>query len=215
MRTPALVMLWGGWLLIALAGCSRAGVETPVLPQGPTPLAVATHPRTTPSPAPTEMIPPTTPAQQQGPAPATPMAQPSPTPEAVSPTLAPSPTMTPSLQEGPMDGQEVILTPQQADAEGLSPNPTKFYLRGVELSDLTLRVEGDKPTPCHRLVAEVQLTGEQVSVHLYTRAALGLCMQVLQPTVGTLDLTPFLDRAPAGTYTVVVNGQTAGQITVP
>ncbi len=188
---------------LALVGCSRSVAETPAPPPGLTPLAAAS-PQAVASPTPK----PTRPAA----------AEPSPEPTATPAPAEPSPT-PPSVvvtpQEGMVSETEVVLSPEQADAEGLNPNPAAFYLRDARLEGTTLVVEGDKPTPCHRVVAAVQVAAEQVRVKLYTRAAFGLCIEVLAPVTATLDLTPYLDAAGAGTYTVLVNGQKAGQVTVP
>ena len=200
MRVRAFFVLLALAFALGLVACSPAAAESPAPPPGPTPLAA-------------------TPAQAVArPAAATPApasAEPSPAPptEAAGPPVQRGPVGTPV--EAFMPETEAILSPEQADAEGLSPNPSAFYLRQARLDGTTLVVEGDKPTPCHRVVADVQVRDDQVRVKLYTRAAAEECIAVLKPVTATLDLTPYLDAAGAGTYTVMVNGQTVGQVTVP
>jgi hypothetical protein len=77
---------------------------------------------------------------------------------------------------------------------------------------LTLR--GNLPTPCHQLRVEVgQPDAEnQIRVEVYSVVdPNAICIQVLEPFEENIPL----GSLPAGTYTVSVNGELAGQIEAP
>ncbi len=190
-------IVWLGTLGLALvlAACGaetglRAATATPPAPPpGPTPLAAAS-PEATPGVAPQASA--TAPAATRPPRPAL-----------TGPTAeAPMPTPTPAL-----------LTPAEADRQGLEPEPQPFYLQDARLDGPVLHVEGAAPTPCHRPVVEVAVHGGRVQVRLYTRRMPGVCIEVLQPVTADLDLRPYVTAA--GEYEVVLNGQVVGRVTRP
>ena len=202
MRVRVFFVLLALAFALGLVACGPAAAESPAPPPGPTPLAAKS-----PRPSPTALK-------------TTPSAPPSATPTAKAesspiPTIAPLDTPTPALQEGPMFKVETVYTPKQADAEGLLPDPGAFYMQSVALEGLEVRATGTKPTPCHHTVAEVTVRNGRVEVRLYTRRASGVCIEVLEGVTAVLDLTPYLRDAAPGSYVVIVNGQKAGQVTVP
>jgi hypothetical protein len=78
----------------------------------------------------------------------------------------------------------------------------------------SLIIEGNLPTPCHRLRASVEEPDAQnrINVELFTLVDPNhICIQVLSPFSETIPL----GSLPDGTYTIIVNGQEIGQITSP
>ena len=79
-----------------------------------------------------------------------------------------------------------------------------------------LSVEGSLPTPCNQPRVEVNPPNAQnvIEVEAYSVVDSGMiCTQVIQPFTGTVAT---IAGFPAGTYTVVVNGEIeAGEVTLP
>jgi hypothetical protein len=77
-----------------------------------------------------------------------------------------------------------------------------------------LEVVGNLPTPCHQLRYLVNEPDAQNNIVVEVFSTVNpetMCIQVLQPFSETISLGSF----PNGTYTILVNGQLAGQITTP
>lgn len=159
-----------------------------------------------PAAAPTERPPTAT-----APAPATPIAA-DPDQAVTSPpdlgTAEPDPYAT--------DVPAAPWAPQPGDADLDRGN---VYLDVTELAILesypiqvVLRLEGNRPTPCHQLRVAVAPPDKhnQIAVEVYTVTDPGqACTQVLAPFNANIPLGSF----PTGDYTVVVNGTPAGQFT--
>jgi len=77
---------------------------------------------------------------------------------------------------------------------------------------IALDIQGELPSPCHHLRAEVSEPDDQgrIQVALYSLSDPGeICIQVLEPFEAKLSLGSF----PAGSYTVWVNGELVGEFT--
>jgi hypothetical protein len=77
-----------------------------------------------------------------------------------------------------------------------------------------LHVTGDLPTPCHELRAVVNEPDAQsrIEVDLYTVVDPDMiCIQVLEPFDANIDIGDFTE----GEYTVWVNGEQAGEFSLP
>lgn len=77
-----------------------------------------------------------------------------------------------------------------------------------------LNLTGSLPTPCHKLQADVSAPDDQkhVNVSVYTLVNPNvICTQVIKP----FETTVPLGTLATGNYTVFVNGQPAGNVTVP
>ena len=77
-----------------------------------------------------------------------------------------------------------------------------------------LNLEGSLPTPCHQLRVAVSPADRQnqIQVAAYSLAdPRGVCTQMLKPFAASVPLGSFS----AGTYTVLVNGKKAGDISAP
>ena len=78
----------------------------------------------------------------------------------------------------------------------------------------TLNLEGTLPTPCHQLRVEVAAPDSQDRIQVSVYSVVdpsAICTQVLEPFEAAISL----EGQPAGSYTVVVNGEEAGSIDVP
>ncbi len=197
---------WSAWLILILGAallnaCSSASPPTTERPPGPTPLAPATpdhglalEPSATPSVGP--------------------QISPSPSPQGAPRTWHPVGTPVRVTEEPglmtAMPTTEAILTAAQADAEGLEPQEYALYHWRAELNGTILYVWGTKPTPCHRVVADIQTHGQQLQVRLYTRRAPGMCIEGLQDVAAQVDLRPYLPAQADTPYQVIVNGQPVG-----
>ncbi len=90
-----------------------------------------------------------------------------------------------------------------------------FYLNRVWLEHREDRwwlwVEGSLPTPCHQARVQVQPDPEKLQVEVFTvRDPNAICIQVLKPFTGYVDLTPWATKHPG--RPVVVNGQEVGRL---
>ena len=141
------------------------------------------------------------------------------TPSPVQPT-EPSDLSTPVSNETPGSGGEGTPSP-------LDPIPgEENMVRGNVFVDnseilllesfpvqINLTVQGNLPTPCHFLRAEVSEPDEngRIDITLYSLTEPGTaCILVLQPFETTIPLGPY----PSGTYTVYINGEEAGEFEV-
>lgn len=79
---------------------------------------------------------------------------------------------------------------------------------------LALVLQGNLPTPCHELRAEVAEPDEQgrIVVDVYSLFdPEEVCIQVLQPFKETVELGSYTQ----GTFTVWVNGEQVGEVRLP
>ncbi len=94
------------------------------------------------------------------------------------------------------------------DSASLKPNSTH-----PDWTDLM--VEGSLPTPCNlpRVVVSPPDSQNKIVVNAYSVIPKDqICNQMIQPFNGRIAI---LGGYPSGTYTVVVNDKTAGELTVP
>ena len=145
-------------------------------------------------------------------------------PPAASPT--PRPTDDPDLPVTAEPGGTGTPAPQPWE-----PQPgDKLFERGAVFLDVAeiivlesfplqvrLHLEGSRPTPCHALRVAVAPpdASNTIAVEVYTVVDPGqACTQVLAPFDETIPLGSFpTAEHPSGTYTVVVNGEKAGEFT--
>ena len=109
--------------------------------------------------------------------------------------------------------------PQPGDA---ALNRGEVFLDGAEVILLEsfpmqarLRLVGSRPTPCHalRVVVSPPDADNAIAVEVYTVVDPSqICTQVLEPFEETIPLGSFpTAEHPSGTYTVLVNGELAGE----
>lgn len=147
---------------------------------------------------------------------------------ACRPTLEPAPTETPALPAEPPVAAETSIPPSNPPAsvppafEWL-PRPgddqltrdtvtlTTAEITSPENSpyQFVLHLAGDKPTPCHQLrVSRGQPVNNELQVEVFSLVKPGeACTSVIQ----FFDVNVPLE-APAGQYSVVVNGEKIGEI---
>ena len=140
--------------------------------------------------------------------PATPAASPQPTLENTLPHNIPTLQLMPAY---PAVGQSPTADPNlEPFFEGSSLSMSKTD-SGVAL----LIVAGDLPTPCNRLTYKVAPPDDQnqvkVSLAIVPPQPGENCIQVTQAVKQEIPL----GKLPAGTYSVLLNGQLVGKITVP
>ncbi|NPA06176.1 MAG: hypothetical protein GXO54_02095 [Chloroflexi bacterium] len=99
------------------------------------------------------------------------------------------------------------------------PERAAAYVEAVELVQLThdkprwvLAVTGTLPTPCHQPRATAKVSDGRLLVTLYSvrEPAHAVCVEVLQPFQGYIDLSPWIDEGWSGE--VWLNGQLVGRI---
>lgn len=149
---------------------------------------------------------------------------------AALPTTPTHPPTTPTATPAAPD-QPVAATPGGPQAPALpppyQPQPGDAALtRGQAFIDeqtllvlesfppqIRLALTGTLPTPCHQLRVAVAAPDAQnrIQVDVYSVVDPGeICTQVLEPFQVSLPL----EQYPAGTYSVWVNGQAAGEFTL-
>jgi hypothetical protein len=147
--------------------------------------------------------------QQQPPTVAQP-ANPQPPVQTVTPTeLAKSPASTAELQPWeprPSDNalQRGNVYIDTDNIVTLESSPAQFHIK----------LEGSLPTPCHQLRVQVNppAGSQQINIEAYSVVNPDrICAQVLAPFNATVPLKDL----PAGAYTVLVNGEKAGEIVLP
>ena len=158
-----------------------------------------------------------------------PQATPSPAPEA--PTTEPA--VTPGAYPGPAVPQPAYPGPDEPVSSEAYPSPLEplpdeeSMSRGEVFIDemliltmesfppqFLLQIRGSLPTPCHYLRADVSDPDaqNQILVEVYSLADPDVsCIQVLEPIQQGINLGSY----PQGSYTVVVNGEQAGEIEAP
>ena len=142
-----------------------------------------------------------------------------------------SPAMEPTSEPGAGPPDSAVTSPAQDDmstneplTNPLAPQPDDSKLtRGnvfIEESGVVIResyppqislmINGNLPTPCHQLRAEVHEpdTDNKISVDVYTVVDPDMiCTQVLKPFSEGIDLGTF----PTGHYSVWINGESVGE----
>ncbi|MFM8320346.1 MAG: hypothetical protein ACKOC5_05450 [Chloroflexota bacterium] len=199
--------------VLLLAACSPAGAPTaapsqpaqPTLESYPAPGAYPAAPGAYPA---GQAYPPAEPAAQPYPASPYPSAGPD------SPVSAPA---SPDPQNQPAPAPEPWL-PRPEDAalergEAFTDEAQVLTLESMP-PQFVLQLAGNVPTPCHQLRAQVDPPDarRQINVSVYTVVNPNMiCTQVLAPFSARVPLTGLQ----TGAYSVLVNGQPAGQVMVP
>lgn len=139
-----------------------------------------------------------------------------PTDSPVPPQATPTPT-TP--QSGEQEGETPVSPLEPLPGEDKMIRGSVF----VESSEIlllesfpvqaVLQISGALPTPCHKLRANVSEPNEknEIQVELFSLTDPGaICIQVLQPFETSIPLGSY----ESGEYTVFVNGEEVGKITL-
>ncbi len=220
------ILIFGLILMLCITGCapqsqataptsdtssnSQSAVVTPAEVAAETEAPAETEAAAYPAPATKEVVQETSyPAPQTGSSPTG--AYPAPTTDttgATGNTAYPAPGQTTgnnlTSPLDPVPGEESMTKGQvfidSSKVEALNSNPNQAGLL----------LTGTLPTPCHYL--RVNMTPpdaeNKIVVEVYSLAdPTAVCVQVLQPFETTVNLGSF----PAGTYTIWVNGQQAGE----
>ena len=116
-----------------------------------------------------------------------------------------------------MSTNEPVLNPFAPKPEDQNLNRGKVYLNDASLviresfpPQVSLTVQGDLPTPCNQLRADIGAPDAEnkIAVDLYSVSNPNkACVQVLKPFEESIDLGTF----PTGHYTVWVNGEMVGE----
>lgn len=127
---------------------------------------------------------------------------------------------TPDTSEEPAPG-EPYPAPFLPRAGDLTMNRGNVFIDSSEILTLEsfppqfrLFIEGNLPTPCHELRADVSepTADNQIDVDVYSVVDPDvMCIQVLEPFSESIPL----EDLPGGTYNVALNGERVGEITVP
>jgi len=194
-------------LLLALAGCASAG--SPVMPE-----ATSTLVNTLAVPAAAENQTPT--AYEAGPIDTGGYIPPE--------TLPTEPAVIESGYPAPGTGENAqnelsLFPPTEADTALTQGN---FFIDSVLITQnpadpakFDVMVEGSLPTPCNEPRAAVSApdTDNKIVVNIYTVVDPNMiCTQVIKPFAGSVAT---LGGYPSGTYTVIVNDVSAGEIAIP
>jgi hypothetical protein len=140
----------------------------------------------------------------------------------------PAPTSPPPSDGYPQPGMDFDAYPPPVDGAVYPPiagdedmEPSKFFLDEVELISrpenpnyIDVFVTGSLPTPCNQLRAKVTPpdNNNRIVIQLYSLVETGkMCTQQIQPFEGPVA---HLGGYPAGTYSIVVNDQPAGEFTI-
>ncbi len=87
---------------------------------------------------------------------------------------------------------------------------TELLIRESYPLQVALLVRGNKPTPCHELIWEVEGPDEEgrIEIALYTLIDPDVvCIQILEPFEEVIELGDYAD----GHFVVVLNGQVVGE----
>jgi len=196
-------------LLVLVSGCSSAGEATSI-PGNEPPFAVTApvndpgaypEPQAQPGQAATAY--PNPPMQTDEPQPDTPVdSQPSPYPQASEPAPAVNQSWAPQPGDAAYQRGEAFI--EKKDVLVMESMPPQFRLG----------LAGTLPTPCHELRVAVQPPDEenQINIEVYSVADPSrMCTQVLEPFLAEVPL----ENLEGGQYTVMVNGEQAGEGDVP
>ncbi len=139
--------------------------------------------------------------------------QQAPVQEGLAPPITP-PT-TPPSDTSPSSGGHAMTTIPTPDPKETAWQVGPFHLESARLeyreAAWVLVVSGTLPTPCHQVRHRVALEGTRLQVDIFTVRDPGvMCVQVLQPFSGEVDLTPWARQHPG--VEVWVNGQRVGKL---
>ena len=131
-------------------------------------------------------------------------------------TLPPDAPVTSPPQNGstPMGTPDMPFAPKPDDKNlsrgNVFINESELLIRESFPPQITLRISGDLPTPCHELRVNVLAPDSEniINVEVYSVVDPDLaCIQVLEPFQANIDLGTF----PGGHYVVRVNGGILGE----
>jgi hypothetical protein len=142
------------------------------------------------------------------------------------PTEPPTPTGDPDepVTGVPGEGGTPAAQPWEPHPDDAALNRGEVFLDGAEVLimesfplQIRLHLAGSRPTPCHQLRVAVAPpdANNVIAVEVYTVVDPEMvCAQVLAEFDETIPLGRFpTDEHPSGAYTVIVNGETAGEFT--
>ncbi|NPA27110.1 MAG: hypothetical protein GXO36_05895 [Chloroflexi bacterium] len=117
-----------------------------------------------------------------------------------------------------MAGNHWNFIPQATVEEAKSKARSVAYVESVELVLLTndkprwvLAITGTLPTPCNQPRFTARQEDHRLLVELFSvRDPNTICIEVIQPFQGYIDLSPWIDQGWAGE--VWLNGQLVGRI---
>lgn len=130
-------------------------------------------------------------------------------------TLPPDTAVTNPPQDGtPVEPETNPYAPQPGDSNLIRANvfvqQMDLLIRESYPPQISLVLNGELPTPCHQLRAQVNTpdTDNRINVDVYSVVNPDLvCIQVVEPFEAGIDLGTF----PSGHYSVWVNGELAGE----
>ncbi len=195
---------WIGWgVLVAMAalwgGCSGVPLQKAPRHEGEAPAS--------PSALPSTVIVATPVRQGETTQPATAVPRVTPVPSGTPVREMPAPGILPKVRNTPLP------FPQPGDAQlGVAPvDLTAFTAAGVSGGKVKLTLQGNLPTPCHRLRVSVERVEGTLQVKVYSVVnPQQTCAQVLQPFSVVVKAGPF----PDGDYRVLVNGRLVGKVVI-
>ena len=133
------------------------------------------------------------------------------------PGILPPDTAVTSPPEDDITTNEPVenpLSPQPGDSKLTRGNvflqESGLVIRESYPPQISLKISGDLPTPCHQLRAEVIApdTDNKIIVDVYSLVDPDqVCIQVIEPFEASIDLGTF----PSGHYSVWVNGESVGE----
>ena len=132
------------------------------------------------------------------------------TPDLSQPVSSEDPTPTGDAPRSPLDpipGEDTMVRGQ------VSIDSAEVLLLESFPVQVRLNLKGALPTPCHQLRAKVSEPDEQKRIHVEVYALVDpdqVCIQMLEPFETSINLGSF----PGGTYSVWVNGEKVGDVTV-
>ncbi len=135
--------------------------------------------------------------------------------EGLAPPITPPTTPPATLPQPPSGGGPMSPSIPTPGPKESSWQQGPFYLQEarVEIRGNAWRlvVSGSSPTPCHQVRHRVTLEGARLLVEIFTlRDPDVMCIQMLQPFSGEVDLTPWARQHPGAE--VWVNGQRVGTL---
>ena len=198
-RFTLLALAW--WVAVVLAACQAGGSPATEPPAPPRPTALA--------PASPTVRPAATPTRAAG----------QPQVSTAQPNRPAEVTMLPQPQPGPEGWTEISTEPPDWSQVQKVP----FYVEDARLvrmdkERLVLQVRGQRPRPCDGVRAQVRVAPDAARIEVEVFGIANprmLCVEMLAPTQGVVDLTPWLQGLPPGQYTVFLNTAPVDTLTWP
>lgn len=136
--------------------------------------------------------------------------------ETAIPTESPQETRsaTPAPSSPDQEGKGNPFSPQPGDDElnrgEVEIEKTELMIKESYPVQISLYVEGNLPTPCHQLRAEIEKTddGKKVNIHMYSLVHPNeMCAQVLEPFEANIPLGSYQEQG----VSFWVNGEKVGE----